>query len=155
MAVMTSRTCSNWFRCADHGALAILIRDCRTDGEDLVLKQSGDRYMLCCNGQIMGCLTEKAEKRQKRDPRWADEHVDEAYDVNIFLDRLQKCVAPGDACVLMTTGNASSGAASPDNVWAFGYVVTPERVKGLDLQYELLKIAQDLTGPDWSVLFGN
>lgn len=150
MAIMTSKTCSSWFRCADPDALAILVRECRTDGEDLMIRQSDDRYMFCCDGQILGCLTEKAERRQKQNPRWADEHVDEAYDVNLFLDRLQKCVAPGDACILMTTGSASSGAAGPDNIWAFGHVVTPERVKGLDLQYELLKIAQDHTAPGWS-----
>ena len=155
MAITTSQTCSNWFRCADPDALAVLIRDCRTDGENLMVRQSDGRYMLCCSGQILGCLTEKAEKLQKRNPRWADEHAGEAYDANLFLDRPQEFGAAGDACILMTTGNTNACITNPGNVWAFGHVITPERIKGLDLQYELLKIAQDLAGPDWSCLFGD
>lgn len=98
--VMKSRT--NYFASTDAAGLADLLKSVKTGGEPIVLTTRNGRHMFCCNGDIMGVLTDEARMKILEDPAWADDNPDEAYSFDAFLQALKRCVAPGDACILKT-----------------------------------------------------
>lgn len=107
MADVITKTRTNYFRTTDPVKLQALLKSVKTDGKPVILCGLDSKYMFYCEGDIEGILTDDAKKRLESDPDWVDDHPDEAWSLDAFLDELSGLVAPGDACIVKNVGYES------------------------------------------------
>lgn len=138
MANVNVRTRTNYFETTDPSALRALLASAKTDSGPVVLCDLDGKYMFYCEGAIEGVMTEEAEANMALDPYWADDHPDEAWSLDGFLDRLSRLVEPRDACIVKQVGFESMHC-----VFAGAHIVTHNDVREyVDLDDVLIEQAR-------------
>lgn len=151
MADVITKTRTNYFSATDPEKLKILLSGVKTDGGPVTLCSLDGKFMFYCGGDIEGILTEHAKRQLERDPDWADDHPDEAWSLDAFLEELSDLVAPGDACIVKHVGYESMRC-----LFAGAHIVAHKKQSGYeDLDRILIRKAKSLLAdPSWDTRMG-
>lgn len=151
MADVVTKTRTNCFSTTDPVKLKNLLSAVKTDGGNIVTCSLDGKFMFYCHGDIEGILTDEAKEKMADDPDWADDHPDEAWSLDAFLEELSGLVAPGDACIIKLVGYESMRC-----IFAGARIVAHKKQSGYeDLDRILIRKARSLLAdPSWDTRMG-
>lgn len=141
MADVITKTRTDYFGCSDIAGLRDLIRSLKTDGGPVTLVEDGGKCMFYCEGEIEGCLTPMAIENMESDPDWADDNPEQAYSHELFLERLQGMIAPGQGCVMTCIGYEAMR-----QIWSDAYIVTRSLIHRIDFNAGVNAILDEMLG---------